>query len=132
MPLEEKFQPVFSIGDKVFKAYVRYEEVYKQCPDCLGSLVWSVAAPSGETFEVPCNTCIKGIRLLAGQIGHYEYTPFVEVLTIGSIRIDTSDSKNPIAYMCKENGVGSGTIHYEGTLFRFYDEAMSYYCYHTI
>jgi hypothetical protein len=114
-------QPKYSVGQTIYKAYALWEEMREQCPDCLGTKEWSVKTPRGETFEIPCNTCEEG-WYSTGTIRVWKDAPKVESLTIGSILIDTRDEK-PISYMCHETGVGSGSIHYEDTLFLIREEA---------
>lgn len=116
--------PKFNIGDTVYAAYANWDARQVKCPDCLGTAEWTVTAPSGESWQVRCNTCNKGWHS-SGYIGSYDYLPEMRELTIGSVRIDTND-ENPISYMCVETGVGSGTIHYEKTLFGSKELAMEY------
>jgi len=52
------------------------------------------------------------------------FDPSVSKLTIGSVRVDTSDERGT-SYMCIETGVGSGSIYYESDLFSTHDEAMT-------
>jgi hypothetical protein len=117
--------PKFDIGDKVFRAQVEQREVAKQCPDCLGQGIWSGITPAGEEFEVPCSTCGFGFKDKSpGTIQERRLTVTALPLTIGSIRIDTaSRNENPVSYMCKETGIGSGTIHHENNLFISEEEA---------
>ncbi len=114
-------QPKYAIGDSVYGAHAAWLPDKVACPDCLGSAKWSVTTPAGETFEVRCHTCNEGWES-SGKVRVYDWRPTVQALTIGSVRMDTND-ENPISYMCKETGVGSGTIHHEKKLFLTYDEA---------
>jgi len=41
----------------------------------------------------------------------------VRKLTIGSVLIDTHEDRGPVSYMCRETGIGSGSIYYESKLF---------------
>jgi len=59
------------------------------------------------------------------RLGYSEFAPSVEVLTIGSVRVDTHDIEHPVSYMCRETGVGSGQIHCEADLFHTREEAQA-------
>lgn len=117
-------QPKYNIGDTVWSGLSGWMETFIKCPDCLGEKLWQVTTPTGEQFEVPCNTCMRGY-FCTGEIGIYSDAPIVQCLTVGSVRIDTAD-ENPISYMCKETGVGSGQVHYEKNLFSSKDDATSH------
>lgn len=114
-----QLRPKYDVGDTVFCAgHPAYEGYTEQCPDCLGSGVWKVETPAGDSFPCKCETCGVGSWTGAGsgRITKYKYSSWVRRLTIGSVRIDTAD-KNPISYMCNETGVGSGNVYYEEQLF---------------
>lgn len=105
----------YEVGDAVFFAGYTHHVRILQCPDCLGSQKWKVVTPVGDELEFSCPRCTgwqhDGRPLLA------EYIPAIRPLTIGSVRIDTADEKTPITYMCRETGVGSGSVYEEGDLF---------------
>lgn len=113
--------PEFKIGDAVYCASANWSARKIQCPDCLGTAKWEVKAPSGETWEVACNTCNKGWHS-DGLIDDYGYHAHVKNLTIGSVRIDTA-SDRVIEYMCEETGIGSGTVYSQDALFTSEDIA---------
>lgn len=114
--------PKFKIGDYVYSASSHWLGTKQQCPDCLGQKTWEVTTPAGEKFPLECRTCWQGYNGNSGTISSWDYEPVVRSLTIGSVRIDTTDEK-PIAYMCEETGIGSGAIHYQENLFGTEDEA---------
>lgn len=115
-------QPKYSIGQQVYGASAERRHRWEKCPDCLGTLEWTVTTPGGDEFLLPCNTCQVGFER-KGAIAVYEERPVVQPLTIGSVRLDTNDAEHPITYMCQETGVGSGTLHRETNLFPTYEEA---------
>lgn len=112
-------QPKFNIGDKVYRASTKCGQETVQCPDCLGSGLWSVKAPSGYEGETKCPRC-SGRKALRKQFqSEAEVTP----LTIGSVRMDTNDKNSMFSYMCEETGVGSGSVYRESQLFSSHEEA---------
>ena len=118
-----EIQTRFRIGDVVFKAATVQDSKQHPCPDCLGSRKWTATSPAGGeyTFECPrCSTRFQSHDALC--LTYTVRSPSVAKLTIGSIRVDTADN-NPVSYMCRETGIGSGTIHYEHDLFATEEEA---------
>ena len=118
-------QPKYKVGDVVYGATSYKKSIEVQCPDCLGKGVWCVKTPSGQESTIPCYTCERGFDGCPGKIIQYQESPRIEKLTIGSVRIDTNE-EHPISYMCKETGVGSGTIHNEDKLFLDRVEALNF------
>jgi hypothetical protein len=115
-------QPKFEVGQKVINVRVTWSERKVACPDCLGKRAWRVLAPSGEEWEVPCNTCVRGWSS-SGTVSEYGDRITQATLTIGSVRIDTASRSNPVTYMCEETGVGTGTVHDERDMFATQAEA---------
>ena len=48
------------LGNKVWIPYAKREPVFKQCPDCLGTMRWHCVLPCGEEFDVECPRCYPG------------------------------------------------------------------------
>lgn len=117
MKIETKYSP----GDIVYSAGFSGGQRQTPCPDCLGQKEWQCRTPAGEEFAVPCGTCYSAWNS-TGYISSYGTDPRVERLTIGTVQVDTRG--NEIRYMCKETGIGSGTLHSEDRLFRTEAEAM--------
>ena len=117
--------PKFEIGQRVVCVRVVWSEEKRLCPDCLGAAEWRVLAPSGEEWKVPCNTCSVGYYS-TGQVTEYDDRIKKEYLTIGSIQIDTERKDSPVRYMCRETGVGSGTVWDESCLFSIEEDADAY------
>lgn len=114
----------YKIGDIVHQAYTESAIKRHDCPDCLGTKVWIATSPAGDTLEFSCPRCSSTFQTNSDMSLEYQwYMPRTRILTIGSVRTNTSDEK-PISYMCEETGVGSGTIHYEESLFTNKDDAV--------
>lgn len=109
-------QPQFEEGDAVFLATTKRETEQYDCPDCEGSREWTVRTPAGSEFTVKCQRCSHYSRGDLPSLKHTVYYPEVKALTIGSVRIDSGD-ENPVTYMCKETGVGTGRIYKESDLY---------------
>lgn len=108
----------FSVGDVVYKGDLTTTEKMHDCPDCLGKKEWTVTSPAGETYTFKCPRCSLKFSINdAASLKYFEYKGYVRKLTIGSVRVDTNDMKHGITYMCKETGVGSGSVYYEAELF---------------
>lgn len=112
-------KPKYKAGDKVFAARRAYKDERIQCPDCLGTLKWTVVFADGEAVEVDCQTCRRGYEGPHGVLYYKSWQPSVETLTIGTTRYDDEG----FSYMCNETGIGSGTIWRESKLFTNRDDA---------
>lgn len=115
----------FSIGDVVYKAWTTTVSKQHPCPDCKGSRKWKAVSPAGGEYEFPCPRCAA--RFMSNRdlsLDYSEFAPSVHKLTIGSVRVDTSSQDRPVEYMCRETGIGSGTIHDQADLFPTEEEAM--------
>lgn len=115
--------PKFKKGDTVFQYWIDSTTEKLACPDCLNTKTWKITLPSGEEHTVPCQRCENtwGHELPSTRITGW--APRVRKLTIGSVRINTNDAK-PISYMCRETGVGSGSVYYEHEFYTSEKEAM--------
>lgn len=112
-------------GDKVYVGQCEYSADFIGCPDCLGTLKWTVVFADGEALEIQCQTCKKGYAPATGTIEIYKHKPIVRHYTIGSVRFNDTD-KYPYSYMCEETGVGSGSVYYENQVFELYEDALTY------
>lgn len=113
--------PKFSIGDKVWVGDWTTETTWEACPECQGTQFWTCKTPAGNTVLIRCPDCDTWDR--RGLTRVYRNVPTAVQLTIGSVRINTSD-ENPISYMCEETGVGSGSVWDEERLSFSVEEAM--------
>lgn len=115
----------FSIGDVVYKAWTTTVTKQHPCPDCKGVRKWMAVSPAGAEYEFDCPRCSSRYQNDHDlSLSYTEFEPCTHRLTIGSVRVDTSSKDRPVEYMCRETGIGSGTIHDEADLFRTEEEAM--------
>lgn len=108
----------YNIGDKVYCARTHSVKKKHPCPDCKGERAWKAISPAGQEYTFACPRCAA--RYIGDKnvsLEYFEYEPFIERLTIGSIRVDTAEENGPVSYMCVETGVGSGTIYKQSMLF---------------
>lgn len=111
--------PKYTIGDKVWVGRTVQDCEEHPCPDCKGKGTWYWESPAGDTGDVECPRCY-GSKVLKMQA----YEMLVEELTIGSVRIDTAETYGDVVkYMCRETGVGNGSVYGESTLFASRREA---------
>lgn len=120
--------PKYSIGDVVFWPNTVREIELLSCPDCLGTKEWKVVTPAGTELKTKCQRCEPGGFRDLPRPERVVWKPTVERRTIGSIRIDTAASsyRSPVEYMCRETGIGSGTVYDEGRLFPTEEAAMAW------
>jgi hypothetical protein len=109
--------PRYHIGETVWSWYTKQERKRLPCPDCLDTKKWTVKTPAGEAFEVPCQRCSLPYSRPAGYPEVPVFSVVVEQRTIGSVRIDTASQREPVEYMCRETGIGSGTVYPEAHLY---------------
>lgn len=113
-----KLETKYSLGDTVFKISDIAKPKYKECPACEGAK--KITLPK---TEVECPTC-KGHGVLCS--GHFtSYFVKESAMTIGQVRFETTSEKTEIGYMCKETGVGSGSVYREDQLFLSKTECQS-------
>ena len=119
-----RITPKFDINDAVFGIHTKVVTKQHSCPDCLGKREWVVTSPAGSEYKFPCPRCRAGyLSNSDASLNYPVHTPKVRHLTIGSVRTDSNDKERPVSYMCVETGVGSGTVHYESTLFSNKEDA---------
>lgn len=118
-------KPKYAIGDVVYWPSTTRDVEDLPCPDCLGTKKWKVVTPAGTEMEAECQRCARGGFRDIPRPQRVVYRPSVRRLTIGSIRIDTaaSETRECVEYMCRETGIGSGSIYRESNLFRTEAEA---------
>jgi hypothetical protein len=110
----------YSIGDVVWHASTMTEQKQHPCPDCLGTRKWKATSPAGAEYEFGCPRC--GTRYHHNRDLQLDYTAHVahiERLTIGSIQYNTASGiyDHGARYMCRETGVGSGSVYNESDLY---------------
>lgn len=115
----------FGIGDVVWHASIATVRKQHPCPDCLGSREWVAKSPAGGEFKVPCPRCTasyQGNQDL--NLNYSQWTGSARRLTIGLIRAHAGpDGQHE--YMCRETGIGSGSLYRESTLFATEAEALA-------
>ena len=111
------YEVPFSLGDKVCAIREGSEMYFKTCELCEG--IGNVII---KEKIIKCPDCY-------GHKGSNEYKPAAwhisyKLLTIGEVRLEHQKGK-PIKFiaMCKETGVGSGTLHNMDTFFSSIKEA---------
>ena len=105
-------KPKFDVGDTVWVSDTMDTKHQEQCPDCLGTGKWLGTMPTGEQFDIHCQTCYGGYGS-SGRVTVHAHDVRVHKMTVGSVRINTGEREHPVEYMMNETGVGSGTIWYE-------------------
>ena len=119
-----KIESKFNIGDKVYHvsgACVEYPKVRVECDTCDTTGHITV---KGKTYL--CPECRGNYTEDYNNPKSYFPNPFPTTLTIGQVRTITTKDKTEIRYMCKETGIGSGTLYEETRLFSTYDEAIDF------
>jgi hypothetical protein len=120
----------YSIGETVYFASTVTETKCHPCPDCLGKKIWTVTSPAGTDYTFPCPRCSAHYSSNDElRLDYSRYAPVVRKMTIGSIKHDSAyhDWDKLTAktqYMCRETGVGSGSVYDEDLLFPTEEEAM--------
>ena len=101
----------YNIGDVVYHGCADSVQRAVKCVDCDGTGEVTVTPAAGKPWKVKCPPCYG-----KGTLLEYGYDPKVESMTIGSVRFNSNDAHNPVTYMCRETGVGSGSVWSEKSL----------------
>ena len=110
----------YSIGDVVWRAGTTTERKQHPCPDCQGSRKWKATSPAGGEYEFRCPRCSASSTSDHDMsLAYTASVPIVQRLTIGSIQYNTEPGSydHGARYMCRETGVGSGSVYSEDELF---------------
>lgn len=118
----------YSIGDTVFHASTTTERKRHPCPDCLGSRKWTAKSPAGTEYVFDCPRCSASYN--SDRDLTLDYTasvPAAKQLTIGSVQFNSASGSwdHGARYMCRETGVGSGSVYNESDLFLTEEEALA-------
>ncbi len=119
------FTTRYSIGDVVYGASTLTTRKKHPCPDCLDTREWEAKSPAGREYKFGCPRC--NTQFHANHDLCIDYTAFVgsaQKLTIGQVRVKAGGEPEETEYMCRETGIGSGTLHRESKLFPTEEEAM--------
>lgn len=119
----------FSVGDRVWHASTTTEQRQHPCPDCKDTREWKAIAPSGDEFTFRCPRCAARYRSNNDlSLTYTAATPTATQYTIGSVRHDSAGHCGiggpRTEYMCRETGVGSGSIYKEADLFHTKEDAL--------
>lgn len=132
----------FSNGDRVWRAYTNWQPVGERvCEECNGTGRLKI---EGKALTIACPERCRG-----GKFPVYNFAPLAEQLTIGQVRVSIADSpgtgnqwgsitsydgngqtnysaiqKREEQYMCRETGIGSGSIYDVEDLFATEAEAL--------
>lgn len=114
----------YSVGDVVYRKAKEYRD-YRDVPCELCSATGRVPISGTEGRNAECPDCYgrgsKGVD--------YPVPERAEALTIGQVQVltrgKTDRAVKEVTYMCKETGVGSGTVHREENLFLTAEEALA-------
>lgn len=124
--------PRYRIGDVVYRATTEATTERSPCPDCLGKCRWKATAPNGTEHTVACPRCSMAYGMLADNLPSLDvrrYKPKIVRLTIGSITAKSEGSQytgdNAVQYMCRETGIGSGSIYNERDLYATEETALT-------
>lgn len=115
-------QSKFNLGDKIYilgGLHIDYPKKHKECTACSSTGIITI---NGEAFW--CPKC--GAKFETDfSVSHYHRgKPCPVAYTIGQISVKVQEDKVEIQYMCKETGVGSGTVYCENECFATYEEAV--------
>jgi len=87
--------PKYSIGDTVWLAKCRHEQVQVQCPTCFGKLKVTLILGNGDHVVLPCRGCEKGYDGPMGYVIEYDYVVEPELVHISGIEIQVNaDGEN--------------------------------------
>lgn len=119
----------FSVGDTVWAANITTENRRHDCPDCLGTRVWTCKSPAGGEFTTDCPRCSASYQSDRDlSLDYTVHVPVARRLTVGLVRASSKEGDDwgeGNEYMCLETGVGSGTIYKETKLFATEEEALA-------
>lgn len=117
----------YNLGDKVYSGMCSWSSVPKTCEHCKGVGLVTVTTAL-ESYEVPCPYCEQDVwgSKAKGYTQEWSYRVYVQSLTIGEVRVEISNTKHEVDYMCYETGIGSGTLHDEKNLYPTYEEAQAH------
>lgn len=114
----------YGVGDVVYRKVKAYNDFrHVSCDLCSATGQVAISGASGRKAE--CPDC-RGL----GKRGVDFPVPMrAEALTIGQVRVvtegKTDRAAKEVSYMCKETGIGSGTLHKEEDLFLTAEEALA-------
>lgn len=117
----------FSLGDVVWAAQTKTTTDTFDCPDCMGAKTWKAVSPAGGEYEFKCPRCSANYGPQHPlSLRYTKFEGYTQRLTIGQVRGAVGgEVREPIEYMCRETGVGSGALWKEDRLFATQAEAQA-------
>lgn len=117
-------ETAFSLDDQVYKIWRIREKYYETCAFCGGTN--EIVGADGSKKSCPeCRFSehhgYKGKKIEYRDLA-WKVTGTV---TVGQVRIQVDKKETEESYMCRETGIGSGTIHYKDTLYKTREEAQA-------
>ena len=129
------YKPKFNLDDKVFHIANHQRPKWTECPMCKGSKQITL---NGETESCPKCWGRGGEQGWFSEGWHVARSGWEDpdtlryleggfsLLTIGQVRLEHTKGKRPEwTAMCRETGVGSGTIHHMDRMFATAEEAQA-------
>jgi hypothetical protein len=89
---------MFSLGDLVWVASVRWAQKQIRCPDCFGKRFLRVILGDDSQVTVECPECCRGYEGPQGVVGTYDYIASVEPEIVSGLEKDWRDEREVIVY----------------------------------
>lgn len=105
----------FSKGDTIYAFGSTYAKKNMVCPDCLGSLKWSITFADGHSEECPCFTCSRGYEGPYGKIHYSQWVPSVEKYEVQEVRFGSQGAEYLVEYWYSTD---DGMSHHSNRIFR--------------
>lgn len=118
----------YSVGDVVYCAGTTTTRKQHPCPDCLGERKWRAVSPAGTEYDFACPRCSASYNSDRDlTLDYTAHVPSVRRLTIGSVQFNSANGSwdSGARYMCRETGVGSGSVYDEARLFETEADALA-------
>lgn len=109
----------FKVGDTVWWAKCRWEQIEVLCPACFGKREVTLILGNGDSVILPCEGCSAGFNPPSGYISEYDYVSEPEQTTITGIEIKINGDKQEVTYR------GSYFSYHEEDLFENRDDALA-------
>lgn len=119
-------EPRFEIGQQVWHVRISTKTEQYPCPDCDGTKVWFALTAACEHLPVQCARCslFSPLGNKLPSLAYFHKIMSVEPLTIGAYQVRSDlDTNRQVSYMCRETGVGTGSVYYESDLYPTEQEA---------
>jgi hypothetical protein len=108
----------YQLDQPVWHASTTQSTEHVPCPDCMLTGRWKITTPAGDEWEHDCLRCSG-----SGKLPIQSASPVVKQLTIGQVRTVQNMDGTKHEYMCKETGIGGGSVYRHDQLFATEEEA---------